>query len=77
MLWLQRMLRLKRLLLVGLTCVPRLELDGPALRHFDSQLDSLRIDQRLPGLYADCQSGQYQGGETQECNDANYIGNSG
>ena len=27
---------------LGLTCVPRLELD-----HFDSQLDSLRVNQRL------------------------------
>jgi hypothetical protein len=35
---------------LGLTFVPRLELDGPALRHFDSQLDSLRINPRLPGF---------------------------
>jgi hypothetical protein len=35
---------------LGLTCVPRLELDGPALRHFDSQPDSLRINQRLPRI---------------------------
>jgi hypothetical protein len=33
---------------LGLTCFPRLELDGPALRHFDSQTDSLRINQRFP-----------------------------
>jgi hypothetical protein len=32
---------------LGLTCVPRLKLDGPTFRHFDSQLDSLRIDQKL------------------------------
>jgi hypothetical protein len=32
---------------LGLTCVPRLELDGPALRHFESQLESPRINQRL------------------------------
>jgi hypothetical protein len=37
---------------LGLTYVPRLELDGPALRHFDSQPDSLRINQRLPNLKA-------------------------
>jgi len=33
---------------LGLTCVPRLELDGPTFRHFESQPDSLRINQRLP-----------------------------
>ncbi len=33
---------------LGLTCVPRLELNGPTLRHFESQPDSLRINQRLP-----------------------------
>ncbi len=33
---------------LGLTCVPRLELNGPAPRHFESQPDSLRINQRLP-----------------------------
>jgi hypothetical protein len=33
---------------LGLTCVPRLELDGPALRHFESQPDTLRINQRFP-----------------------------
>ncbi len=32
---------------LGLTCVPRLELNGPALRHFEPQPDSLRINQRL------------------------------
>ncbi len=32
---------------LGLTCVPRLELNGPTLRHFESQPDSLRINQRL------------------------------
>jgi hypothetical protein len=32
---------------LGLTCVPRLELDRPALRHFESQLDSLRSNQRF------------------------------
>ena len=35
---------------LGLTCAPRLELDGPTFRHFESQLDSLRINQRLPRL---------------------------
>jgi len=30
--------------------VPRLELNGPALRHFESQPDSPRINQRFPGL---------------------------
>jgi hypothetical protein len=49
------MLRLKRLLLVGLTCVPRLELNGPALRHFESQPDSLRINQRFPSKVDPCQ----------------------
>ena len=29
-------------------CVPRLELNGPALRHFESQPDSPRINQRFP-----------------------------
>ena len=33
---------------LGLTCVPRLELDGPTFRHFESQPNPLRIDQRLP-----------------------------
>ena len=33
---------------LGLTRVPRLELDGPTFRHFESQPDPLRIDQRLP-----------------------------
>ena len=28
-------------------CVPRLELNGPALRHFESQPDSPRINQRF------------------------------
>ena len=28
-------------------CVPRLELNGPALRHFESQPNSLRINQRF------------------------------
>jgi len=28
-------------------CVPRLELNGPALRHFESQPDSARINQRF------------------------------
>ncbi len=31
-------------------CVPRLELNGPALRHFESQPDSPRINQRLLNL---------------------------
>jgi hypothetical protein len=31
----------------AITCVPRLELDGPAPRYFDSQPDSLRINQWL------------------------------
>jgi hypothetical protein len=33
---------------LGLTCVPRLELDGPTHRHFESQHDSPGINQRLP-----------------------------
>ncbi len=33
---------------LGLTCVPRLELDGPAPRHFESQPDTPRINQRFP-----------------------------
>ena len=33
---------------LGLTGVPRLELNGPTLRHFESQPDSPRIKQRLP-----------------------------
>ena len=37
-----------RLLLVGLTCVPRLDLD-----HFESQSDSPRLDQRLPSIVND------------------------
>ena len=32
---------------LGLTRVPRLELDGPTFRHFESQHDSPRINQRL------------------------------
>jgi hypothetical protein len=28
-------------------CVPRLELNGPALRHFESQPDSPRTNQRF------------------------------
>ncbi len=28
-------------------CVPRLELNGPALRHIESQTDSPRINQRF------------------------------
>jgi len=32
---------------LGLTCVPRLELDAPTFRHFESQPDSPRINQRL------------------------------
>ncbi len=28
-------------------CLPRLELNGPTLRHFDSQPESPRINQRL------------------------------
>ncbi len=32
---------------LAITCVPRLELNGPAPRHFESQPDSLRINQRL------------------------------
>ncbi len=31
----------------AITYVSRLELDGPALRHFESQPDSPRINQRL------------------------------
>jgi len=31
----------------AIACVPRLELNGPTLRHFESQPDSPRIDQRL------------------------------
>jgi len=34
----------------AITCVPRLELNGPALRHFESQPDSPRINQRFPCL---------------------------
>ena len=34
----------------AITYVPRLELDGPTFRHFESQHDSPRINQRLPGL---------------------------
>ncbi len=34
---------------VGLTCVSRLELNGPTLRHFELQPESLRINQKLPG----------------------------
>ena len=33
---------------LGLTRVPRLELDGPTSRHFESQPDSPRINQRFP-----------------------------
>ncbi len=29
-------------------CVPSLELNGPTLRHFESQPDSPRINQRFP-----------------------------
>lgn len=36
---------------LGLTCVPRLKLNGPTLRHFESQPDSLRINQRFPKSY--------------------------
>ena len=32
-------------------CVPRPELNGPTLRHFESQLDSPRINQRFPRLH--------------------------
>ena len=40
-------------------CVPRLELNGPALRHFESQPDSPRINQRFPKILLICQtSGQ-------------------
>ena len=35
---------------LGLTCVPRLELDGPTFRHFESRHDSPRINQRLPNI---------------------------
>jgi hypothetical protein len=35
---------------LGLTCVPRLELNGPTLRHFESQHESLRINQRFPSI---------------------------
>jgi len=38
---------------LGLTCVPRLELDGPAPRHFESQPDSPRINQRLLSIILD------------------------
>ncbi len=31
----------------AIACVPRLELNGPALRHFESQPDSPRINQRF------------------------------
>jgi hypothetical protein len=31
-------------------CVPRLELNGPALRHYESQPYSPRINQRFPKL---------------------------
>jgi hypothetical protein len=31
----------------AITCVPRLKLNGPALRHFESQPDSPRINQRF------------------------------
>ena len=34
---------------LGLTCGSRLELNGPTPRHFESQSDSSRINQRLPG----------------------------
>jgi hypothetical protein len=33
---------------LGLTRVPRLELDGPTFRLFESQHDSHRINQRFP-----------------------------
>jgi hypothetical protein len=33
---------------LGLTGVPRLDLDGPAPREFESQSDSFRINQRFP-----------------------------
>ncbi|MFA9421884.1 MAG: hypothetical protein ACERLB_17195, partial [Gammaproteobacteria bacterium] len=46
---------------LGLTCVPRLELNGPALRHFDSQLDSLRINQRFPKKFIACAKPRYRG----------------
>ncbi len=29
-------------------CVPRLDLNGPTLRHFESQFDSPRLNQRFP-----------------------------
>ncbi len=32
-------------------CVPRLELNGLALRHFESQPDSPRINQRFPSEF--------------------------
>jgi hypothetical protein len=35
----------------AITCVPRLELNGPALRHFESQPDSPRINQRFLNCY--------------------------
>jgi len=31
----------------AIACVPRLELNGPTLRHFESQPDSPRINQRF------------------------------
>ena len=34
---------------LGLTYVPRLKLDGPTHRDFESQPDSPRINQRFPG----------------------------
>jgi len=36
---------------LGLTRVPRLELDGPTFRHFESQPDSPRINQRLHKVF--------------------------
>jgi hypothetical protein len=47
-------------------CVPRLELNGPALRHFDSQPDLPRINQRFltgyilaPGLWISLSAGAH------------------
>ena len=38
-------------------CVPRLELNGPTLRHFVSQPDSPRINQRFPKAWSSWYNG--------------------
>ncbi len=50
-------------------CVPRLELNGPALRHFESQPDS-------PELFRGSleSSSQHQGRQAEEGNYTYYIG---